>query len=281
MPDPNPELVGLSFVDLLYAVPVAALANTVAETQLRHISRSGWADIFLALFALTLGWIGHHSNRQRKAAQGHERPFPPKPFTELHFLQFWAEVSIIGVYFALSVRLLLPGRAGVSASELHWKGSWLVALFVLYFVWDLLDVAIACDRKQHDWADRARHGGYVTFAFIIVFLAWRLLGPSHSSSTVAFDLVSIVLLFLYRWIQQWYIGRHEGTTPVNPLYLVARLHGGAGKAHLLESKDQADELTSLLSAREPTANPKPQAHEIRPLDPDAGKTLIDSQRTTT
>jgi hypothetical protein len=125
------------------------------------------------------------------------------------------------------------------------------------------------------------NGGYVTFAFIIVFLVWRLLGPSHSSSTVAFDLVSIVLLFLYRWIQQWCIGRHEGTTPVNRLYFVARLHRGAGKAHLLESEDQADGLAGLLSAREPTANPKPQTHEIRPLDLDAGKRLIDGERTTT
>jgi hypothetical protein len=213
----DPNRVNLDLVDLLYAVPVAALATRVGETELEHISAAAWADIILALVALTLGWVGHHTNRWRRQK---EAPDPERlherPFTEGSFWQFWIEVFVIGVYFALTTRLSLPGHSRVHT--LHWKGSWIVVLFLLYLIWDGADIWISFMRakaaekdepgagKQYKrWRERATHGALVTFLFLLVFFAVRLCAPAGSYSTVWFDATCILLLYLYRVAQQLWI----------------------------------------------------------------------------
>ncbi|HWY90122.1 MAG TPA: IPT/TIG domain-containing protein [Solirubrobacteraceae bacterium] len=233
----TPNRVNLDFVDLLYAVPVAALATRVGESNIEHLSASTWGDIGLALFALTLGWIGHHSNRQRR---DEEAPDPDyrheQPFIDGSFFQFCVEVFVIGAYFALSARLSLPGRPAPLNGELEWKAWWLLGLFALYLVWDVLDIWIAMRRaKRADseaseaapapapatcnapraaatgddyrkWADRAFHGLLGTALFLVVFGAVRLSVSGGPYRTLVFDVICIVLLYLYRVGQHAWIG---------------------------------------------------------------------------
>jgi hypothetical protein len=210
--------VSLDFVDLLYAVPVAALATRVAEDNLEHVSAAGWGDIVLALIAISLGWIGHHTNRKRRRQ---DAPDPIKvsnrTFSEWAFLQFWVEALVIGAYFALSTRLSLPGEPGGSAGRMQWKADWILALFALYVLWDILDVASAraragqasCPRDAQnydDWARRATQGGIVSAAFVVVFVVVRAVTPSHAGySTLPFDVTCIAILYIYRLFQQWWI----------------------------------------------------------------------------
>lgn len=205
--------VNLDFIDLLYAVPVAALATRIGETHLEHVGPAAWFDIFLALIALTLGWIGHHNNRQRKQKKVPNPELPKAAFTEWTFLQFMVEAGVIGVYFALSTRLSLPSDAGTYNAQLHWKASWLLVLFALYVLWDLLDILVALARakpvddaeskkKYKDWAKRAAYGGMVSLLFVIVFASIRYSAPAGAYSTIPFDVTCIVLLYCYRVSQQ-------------------------------------------------------------------------------
>jgi hypothetical protein len=200
----TPNRVNLDFVDLLYAVPVAALATRVGESDIEHLGASTWADIGLALVALTLGWIGHHSNRRRRED---EAPDPPwlheRPFWEGSFVQFWVEVLVIGAYFALN-------------GQVEWKGWWLLGLFLAYLAWDVVDVCVAYARagdkrtvaplSYKDWGKRATEGGVVTALFIIVFIAVLCSAPGGPYRTLPFDLVCLLLLYLYRVGQHAWIG---------------------------------------------------------------------------
>jgi hypothetical protein len=232
--------VSLDFVDLLYAVPVAALATRVAEDNLEHVSAAGWGDIVLALIAISLGWIGHHTNRKRRRQ---DAPDPIKvsnrTFSEWAFLQFWVEALVIGAYFALSTRLSLPGEPGGSAGRMQWKADWILSLFALYVLWDILDVASArasagqarqdtparpCDAQKHDdWAGRATQGGIVSSAFVIVFVVVRAVTPSQAGySTLPFDVTCIAILYIYRLFQQRWIVEGVPSVPHPVRWAAAR-----------------------------------------------------------
>src|SRR6266550_3930408 len=157
------DSVSLSFLDLLYAVPVADVAMRVSGTELKDMPPQGWGDIGLVLVAIVLGWIGHHRNRElapRKRAGEFE-------FGTLRFLQFIFEVLVILVYFALAVRIELPSHGGTPDPSASWQTLWLVILFGLYLGWDTLDISIATGNSK--WQTRARKGRNVTASFLVVF----------------------------------------------------------------------------------------------------------------
>jgi hypothetical protein len=202
--NPGPQSVELGFVDLLYAVPVADLAVRVSGTTLHHVTPSGWGDVGLALTTITLGWIGHHSNRQKlPPGMRANRLRPVRNYWSRRFVQFVVEVLIVIVYFALGTRSFLPAGAGVGRAGTVWKAECLLAVFILYLIWDLLDAWIA-SKPARAWADRALRGACVTFVFVVVFAAFVgvALANPHPSSVVLFDLVAIGLLYAYRVVQE-------------------------------------------------------------------------------
>jgi hypothetical protein len=191
--------VSLSFVDLLYAVPVADIATRVGATHLRGISSTGWSTLTLTLALITFGWIGHHNNRRRLARKraGEFRFLSPR------FVQFTVEVLIIGAYFALGTRL------GLSATEpsATWQAAWLVVAFALYLTWDGLDVVVAkCCDNDNGWARTAGKGGLVTAVFLLIFgglLALVQIKDDHASGwVVGVNLVAIGFLYAYRAVQE-------------------------------------------------------------------------------
>jgi hypothetical protein len=270
--DSDPDRVALSFVDLLYAVPVAALATRVSETHLKGVSLSGWTDIGLALVALTLGWIGHHTNRLRRQKMAPEPSIPTAPFTELRFVQFFFEVFIIGVYFALSTRLRLPGSPGVAMPELHWKASWLLALFVLYLCWDVLDITIAKKRGKHEWETRACWGAKVTGLFIVVFGVGRLLTPADAHSAAPFDIICIFALYGYRVAQQCVIRRNCANATADSIHVVAQAVDGP---ELFLDSQQAKQLVELRNRAPSTSY---AVYSVALKDRAAGRTLLEDER---
>jgi hypothetical protein len=199
--------VSLSFVDLLYAVPVADIATRVGATHLRGISAAGWSALALSLALITFGWIGHHNNRRRlpRKRAGEFRFFSPR------FVQFTVEVLIIGAYFALGTRL------GLSAAEpsATWQAAWLVVAFSLYLTWDGLDVYVANRPPENTkWAQSARKGGLVTAVFLLVFgglLAVVCIEDDHASGwVVGVNLIAIGVLYAYRAIQEHIVEPKRG-----------------------------------------------------------------------
>ena len=79
----------------------AAITTSVvlvtSRTYLRALAvASGQAATSLALIAITFGWIGHHTNRQKMPrAMADHRLEPESPFAGAYFLQFAVEVGII------------------------------------------------------------------------------------------------------------------------------------------------------------------------------------------
>lgn len=208
--DDKPE-VGLSFVDLLYAVPVVDLATRVASTHLERVRASGWTDVALALAAITFGWVGHHTNRQQLPPALKDVRNSEQPFTQLRFAQFLVEILIIVAYFALGTRALLPDHQGVGSPDEFGKGVCLVGIYLLYLMWDFLDIRIAGQKGLYKWKDRAKHGMWVTLAFLVVFAVFLVVGLTQRNHTlhsvVVFDLAAIACLYLYRAIQEKCVAR--------------------------------------------------------------------------
>lgn len=198
---------GLDFVDLLYAVPVAALAQQINSTNLGQIRWVGWTEIAVALAAITLGWIGHHTNRERVPDLA-KQTSRERPFTTLRFCQLIVEIVVICVYFAIVTRLALPHRPGVSAPSELAKAKLLVILFVVYGLWDVLDIRIAPKFTGADpsWKIRAKSGSLATLAFVGVFAILLTIvmldGADRSRLVVVFDLATLACLYAYRAIQQ-------------------------------------------------------------------------------
>jgi CDP-diglyceride synthetase len=214
------ESVSLQFVDLLYAVPVADLAVRVSATHFHHVTASGWTDLAVQMTAITLGWVGHHSNRNRLPAPLLKARNGAKQFLTARFWQFIVEVLIIAAYFALGTRSYLPSGAGIGHPSEEWKAVWLLITFGLYLTWDVLDIYItkralgrrpsAEDRFElKDWLglDRRRcavTSAFLALMFVVLWLEWaRNFHPSlPHASAVVFDLVAIVILYLYRVVHE-------------------------------------------------------------------------------
>jgi hypothetical protein len=210
------ESVSLQLVDLLYAVPVADLAVRVSATHLHHVTGSGWTDIGVQLCAITFGWIGHHSNRSKLPAPLRTARTVGRQFLTLRFWQLVVEILIIAAYFALGTRSYLPAGAGIGHPSEMWKGAWLTVTFGLYLSWDLLDIWITkrALHKRQSYADRRDLENWLrrdyrrivvtaTFALLIGLLLWRVWAVNyHHGSVVAFDLCTIVVLYVYRAVQE-------------------------------------------------------------------------------
>jgi hypothetical protein len=195
---------GLDFIDLLYAVPIAVLATQIARTNPAHIQAAGWADVGVALFAITFGWLGHHANRGR-VPPAVRKASNQNPFTTLRFPQLIVEILVIGMYFAIVTRVALPHQPGASLPSARSKAVLLTILFGVYLIWDLFEICIAERSADTDWSRRARRGARVTCSFILVFaLLLFIAHEAHAHRAhvvIAFDVVSIVCLYAYRLIQ--------------------------------------------------------------------------------
>jgi hypothetical protein len=197
---------GLDFIDLLYAVPIAVLATQIARTNPAHIQAAGWADVGVALFAITFGWLGHHANRGRVPPKARKES-NENPFTTLRFPQLIVEILVIGMYFAIVTRVALPHQPGASLPSARSKAVLLTILFGVYLIWDLFEICITERSVELDstWPRRARRGACVTCSFILVFALLLFIAyeaHAHRAHVViAFDVVSIVCLYAYRLIQ--------------------------------------------------------------------------------
>jgi hypothetical protein len=190
----------LTFLDLLYAIPLADLATRVSATKLKGIPAEGWTEIALVLVVITFGWVGHHNNRGREAERQRTGAFG---FCTLRFAQFLVEVLIIVAYFALAERVTLQAPSGHSHANANWQFAWLAGIFFLYLIWDTLDVKNATDDK---WKQRARRGGRVTAAALVALLVCLVLVllflPESAAWIAIADCIAIALMYAYRAVQE-------------------------------------------------------------------------------
>lgn len=197
----------LSFLDLLYAVPVADLGMRVSGADLHRVSLADWSALAVILAVIVLSWIGLHRNRAAMAMTTTiKRHFIGEfDFVSRRFIQFLIELIIVLLYFAMGLELKFPTpeRPAIPAAPEEWITGVLLCIFIAYIVWDLIDIWQA--DAGTTWRNQASAGARVTLVFLLLFGAFYLIICfTHPRAAVIVSLVNIgllVVLWLYRVAQ--------------------------------------------------------------------------------
>jgi hypothetical protein len=197
----EPAVDQLSFLDLLYAVPVGDLAMRVSGAKLAQVSAADWSMLAVILATIVLSWIGLHKDRKAMIDETHGRgPIGQMPFLGPQFVQFGIEIVIVGVYFTMGLFLKLPMSSEPSAEE--WLTGLLFGIFVLYLLWDLMDIRLA---GSVPWRELAKAGAWVTGGFSaaagIIFGLVLIRHPRTAISVVALNAMLVIFLYVYRVVQ--------------------------------------------------------------------------------
>jgi hypothetical protein len=208
-----PAVDRLSFVDLLYAIPVGDLAMRVSGAKLAQVSSADWCVLAVILATIVLSWVGLHKDRAALADESHRRgPIGQMPFLGPQFGQFLIEIIIVGVYFAMGQFLKLPTYSDptVQPPAENWLTGFLLLIFVLYLLWDLIDILLA---GSGSWHKRARSGSVVTAIFsAIAGIMFGVVLAAHPPA-VLWYLILIFFLYAYRVAQdKWGNTRPEDET---------------------------------------------------------------------
>ena len=201
----------LSFLDLLYAVPIGDLAMRVSGAQLSRMTGPDWSALGVVVAVIVLSWIGMHKNRAITADEEHSRSTGGIRFGSVEFVQFTVEIAIIGLYFAMGLGLHLPGASGpAEAPSQSWLAAYLLFIFLSYLLWDGLDTLRAHGNGR--WFRRAWHGGVVSAIFVASSLVlYKVLfqRPALAGrAAIWLDAGMIVGLYLFRLGQDLF-----GNTP--------------------------------------------------------------------
>jgi hypothetical protein len=106
-------------------------------------------------------------------------------FLRLPFAQFMIEIIIVGAYFAMGLFLRLPSESdpAVRPPPEGWLTGLLLLVFVLYLLWDLMDIRLAGSGR---WHKPARDGALVTSGFLVlalmIFISVLIIRPKPPSS---------------------------------------------------------------------------------------------------
>lgn len=149
--------VSLSLVDILFGLVLAqvfvATANGYAE-----ITGAGWAHLTLAGWTIVQSWVGYHNYRLSSDLWRLD-------FTRLPMLQFGIDIVIVAAYWAMVITAegipISPGRGSDSAlhaSSGRPESVLLASIFLLYFVWDSIEIVLA---ESPEYAKRAERPGLI------------------------------------------------------------------------------------------------------------------------
>jgi hypothetical protein len=193
----GPAVDQLNFLDLLYAVPVGDLAMRVSGAKLAQVSSADWWVLAVILATIAFSWIGVHKDRAAQADESHQRgPIGKMPFLGLQFVQFLVQIIIVGTYFAMGLFLKLPTQSDptVRPPAEGWLTGFLLLIFGLYLLWDLIDIRLAGSSL---WRKPALDGTLVTASFLIlagiIFVVVLFACPPAILSN------AILLIFLYAY----------------------------------------------------------------------------------
>jgi hypothetical protein len=222
--EPTSATDSLSFLDLIYAVPVADLAVRLSSAQLDKVTAADWSTVGVEIAVLLFSWVGLHQNRTEMANRTVLRWWIGNmKFWSARFIQFCVEVGITALYFVVGLTLDLPQRSGQAGSlpSEKWVLSTLLAVWIAYLLWDGLDVFVGRHHSDGHWARRAALGGAVTLGFtvlLVVMLAVEAANPARRDhSILAWNLGLLVFLYIYRVSQQFAKKKWaQGLVPAGP-----------------------------------------------------------------
>ena len=198
-PEEDPRLVGISFVDVLFALVIAEALAPIKNWS--RVPAVGLAHLGLTIVLVITSWIGYHNSRNR--------PTYFIRFPNLPLGQFLVDIFLVGVYWTTAVSAEGSGNSlGRHLSAVP-ETITVAASFGLYWVWDQIGFAI---RKSDQYGhrklafDEPARRTVTSWCLLLALLAlvWVLLDePDSDGHIITVDLLLVGLLLLFRfWKEQ-------------------------------------------------------------------------------
>lgn len=200
-PTRDKSLVGITFVDVLFALVIARVLEPFARAS--DLSPASISHLMLAGVLTVSSWIGYHNswNRPRYLIR----------FFNLPFWQFLVDVLLVVVYWMnatyaegiptdVGITTATPPRANSALPE----AIFVVITFALYATWDWIGKAIrnakGYKRRRRDLDVPSRRVVTIVCLLISIGIAvwvWYL-RPSTTKSIVAMDIGLFLLIIGFR-----------------------------------------------------------------------------------
>jgi hypothetical protein len=216
-PKVDPGHVGVTFVDVLFALVVGYMLTPLAAWW--KIPWSGWGDLGVAAVLTLTSWIGYHNSSSN-----------PKwviSFPNLPLLVFILDISMV-VAYAFSVFVATSITSGASQQPRMLPEAVVVAVsFLLYCLWDWVNSRIKkAQGYQHAWEHAVTNGvlkksdvfplDYPERRTVTVACFFTAAGAAavaygydnriarlSQMSVVTFDVVLVALLILFRLAKEY------------------------------------------------------------------------------
>jgi hypothetical protein len=194
---PHPS-VGLSYIDVLFGLATGR-AFLMALGDVSQVRSEEWSHFVVVLVLIACSWIGYHWNRTRSHPSPVEFTLAALP----PLAQFGIDVALVALYYRMASRI----RAD---HTIHTELRLMITVFVLYAMWDILDLKVSRDRQA-------------TAVRVFVDIVWvgLLSEVAHASwaarwaqeRVVLVDVVLVALLVVYRYVPRGVLellpGRHS------------------------------------------------------------------------
>jgi hypothetical protein len=213
------------FVEMLFALTIAEVATQVAALTAAGIglrtAPSSYTHLVLATILIATSWIGWKNS----AAKGNK--LPVNEVFGLGFLVLLLDVTLVVFYFIITKGVELPVAGEIKPSAAH-DTAWLFAVFVGYFVWDILTKAVpepdpvvvaeGTTPPPHRGFGRRLFGkelwerGWKTvLCVLLAALIWFLVrNLSTQGGVVLADVSLISLTLFFRAFKEWKSGESKG-----------------------------------------------------------------------
>jgi hypothetical protein len=194
-PEEDPKAVGITFVDVLFALVIARVLEPFAGAT--SVTGPGVMHLVLAGVLTLTSWIGYHNSLNR--------PQYFIRFPNLPLFQFLIDVALVVVYWLTAVAVEQPGETPSPTSE-----SILVAIsFGLYSLWDFVGYRIRRDVRYYK-RPLERHvparRGVTLWCFLVstVVAVFVIVGwPSGATAVYVVDAILVGLLVAYRVLKEY------------------------------------------------------------------------------
>jgi hypothetical protein len=193
-PQVDRRLVGISFVDVLFALVVAEALEPIKHW--RTIPAVGWSHLALVIVLVITSWVGYHNS--------FNRPTYFIRFPNLPLWQFLIDICLVIVYWVAAVSAEGSGNPIVKKPAAWPEAAAVAASFGLYVIWDRIGKAVRDDdryaarRKDRDVPERRRVTKRCLVAAAVILVAVLAVRPDSRLCIIAVDVVLIALLIIFR-----------------------------------------------------------------------------------
>jgi hypothetical protein len=189
---PDDAKAGLTFTDVIFGLVITQIF--MQGLHYRHLRAEVLVHLVLALTVVLGSYLGYRRSKKRGELQIY--------FFSLALIRFLIDLAMIFCYFLLASTPDLSANPEIARVSSRFDANVLLAIFILYLVWDLLSA----------WMKHADYKGVsfsvlrtgITGIFLVlsgVVAVFASAKPRNSTWAITFDSVLIALTILYRFLK--------------------------------------------------------------------------------